>query len=229
VFADLAGFTALTEAHGDDQAADLAVEFCRSVQQILPVDGTEVIKTIGDAVMLRVSDPADAVRLGLRIAHEIGARHGFPIVRVGIHTGPAVERDGDWFGAAVNVAARISGRASGGEVLLSGATRERAGDFDDVRIEERGRVELKNVATPLVLCAAYRESVRGPEGLAVDPGRSSRRLRRPAALARRGVRLLLARVRGRLRLGARAIRRAIGGRVNQPAELGASLARLLGD
>jgi class 3 adenylate cyclase/YHS domain-containing protein len=169
LFADLAGFTALTEAHGDEQAADLAAEFCRSVEQILPMDGAEVIKTIGDAVMLRVSDAADAVRLGMRIAHEIGAQHGFPIVRVGMHTGPAVERDGDWFGAAVNVAARISGRASGGEVLLSAATRDRAGDFDDIRLDERGRVELKNVAAPVVLYAAYRESVRGPEGLALDP------------------------------------------------------------
>src|SRR5712691_6014424 len=88
LFADLAGFTALTEAHGDEQAADLAAEFCRSVEQILPAEGSEVIKTIGDAVMLRVSDPADAVRLGMRIAHEIGAQHGFPIVRVGMHTGP---------------------------------------------------------------------------------------------------------------------------------------------
>jgi class 3 adenylate cyclase len=58
IFADIAGFTALTEAHGDEQAAELGGEFCRAVQSELPAcDGSQV-KSIGDALMLRVPDPA---------------------------------------------------------------------------------------------------------------------------------------------------------------------------
>ena len=101
LFADLAGFTALTEAHGDARAADLAGEFCGSVKALLPDEGAEAVKTIGDAVMVRLSDARDAVRLAVRVTDEIGAQHGVPSVRVGMHTGPAVERTGDWFGATV--------------------------------------------------------------------------------------------------------------------------------
>jgi hypothetical protein len=73
--------------------------------------------------MLRTADAAAAIRLGLCIVHDVGARHGFPLVRVGMHTGPAVERGGDWFGATVNLAARVSAAAGGGEALLTEATK----------------------------------------------------------------------------------------------------------
>ena len=99
LFADLSGFTALTEAHGDEQAADLVGGFCVAVRQLLAEHQAQEIKTIGDALMLRTGDAAAAIRLGLCIVHDVGARHGFPLVRVGMHTGPAVERGGDWFGA----------------------------------------------------------------------------------------------------------------------------------
>jgi YHS domain-containing protein len=108
LFADLSGFTALTEAHGDEHAADLVGGFCLAVRQLLAEHHAEEVKTIGDALMLRAGDPAAAIRLALRIVHEVGAQHGFPLVRVGMHTGPAVERAGDWFGATVNLAARSS-------------------------------------------------------------------------------------------------------------------------
>src|SRR5207244_1035956 len=102
LFADLAGFTALTEAHGDEQAADLAADFSRQIRQFLADYGATEIKGIGDAVMLRAESAKQAVRLGLRVVQDVGRSHGFPAVRIGMHTGPAVERDGDWFGATVN-------------------------------------------------------------------------------------------------------------------------------
>jgi class 3 adenylate cyclase len=130
VFADIAGFTALTEAHGDHDAAALVAGFCRSVRAELPASGGTEVKTIGDAVMLTIPDPAAAIRLGLRITHELMRGHGAPAVRVGLHHGPAIERDGDYFGAAVNLAARVSGEASGGEVLLTASTAARAAELD---------------------------------------------------------------------------------------------------
>ena len=113
LFADLSGFTALTEAHGDEQAADLVGGFCVAVRQLLAEHQAFEVKTIGDALMLRTGDTAAAIRLGLCIVHDMGAQHGFPLVRVGMHTGSAVERDGDWFGTTVNLAARVSAAASG--------------------------------------------------------------------------------------------------------------------
>src|SRR5689334_12076526 len=114
VFADIAGFTALTEAHGDEDAAALVEEFGDAVRTALP-SGASHIKTIGDAVMLSVPEPGAAVLLGLHITHELMRGHGAPAVRVGLHNGTAVERNGDYIGAAVNLAARVSAEAKAGE------------------------------------------------------------------------------------------------------------------
>src|SRR5918999_5837844 len=127
LFADLSGFTALTEAHGDEQAADLVAGFCRAVRQLLAAHQAHEVKTIGDALMLRSSDAAAAIQLALCIVHDVGAQHGFPLVRVGMHTGPAVERESDWFGSTVNLAARLSAAAAGGETLLTAKTKVAAG------------------------------------------------------------------------------------------------------
>jgi adenylate cyclase len=87
LFADLSGFTALTEAHGDEQAADLVGGFCVAVRQLLAAHQAQEVKSIGDALMLRTGEAAAAIRLGLCIVHDVGAHHGFPLVRVGMHTG----------------------------------------------------------------------------------------------------------------------------------------------
>jgi len=86
-----------------------------------------------------------------------------------MHTGPAVERDGDWFGAPVNIAARVSGLAAGGEVLLTEATRAAAGAVEEVEFDERGRRPLKNVDEPVTLHAALAEGARSASGLPIDP------------------------------------------------------------
>src|SRR5947209_11232770 len=135
LFADIAGFTALTEAHGDEEAANLVADFCDSIATQLPAYGASQIKTIGDALMLRVPNPADAVLLGLRIAHDVLSGHGAPAIRVGMHHGTAVERDGDYIGGAVNLAARVSAAATGGEVLLTAQTAALAIDVDAVLYE----------------------------------------------------------------------------------------------
>ena len=168
MFADIAGFTALTEAHGDEQAVQLVEEFAAAVQAELPrVDGKH-IKTIGDALMLRVPDPADAVRLGLWITRNALSGHQAPSVRVGVNYGSAVERSGDYFGATVNVAARVSALAAGGELLVTGHTAALAPDLEGVLYESRGRQVLRNVAEPLEIFAVVRVN-ESADHLAVDP------------------------------------------------------------
>ncbi len=168
-FADIAGFTALTEAHGDEEALAFVDEFTDAVNTELPAIGGELIKTIGDALMLRIPNPADAILLGLRIADEMMREHGVPAVRVGLHHGPAVERDGDYFGAAVNLAARVSALASGGEVLINGSTAALVPNLPGVFYESRGRQQLRNVAEPVEIFAAVHMSESDSGGLAIDP------------------------------------------------------------
>ena len=157
VFADLAGFTALTEAHSDERAADVALEFCSEINRLLPEDA-EDLKMLGDACLLRVGAACDAVDLGLRLTGELARRHGFPDVRVGMHTGTAARRGDDWFGSAINIAARVSGLAGPCEVLLTATTRDAADERGGVVFGDRGTHELRHVAAPVRLYQAQRET-----------------------------------------------------------------------
>ena len=163
LFADLAGFAALTEPHGDGQATYLAHEFESAAARLLPRHGAEQIKTIGDALMLRVETPAEAVKLGLALTRDLLAECGYPTIRVGMHHGPAVHRADDWFAATVNLAARVSGLARGDEVLVTDATREAAGDVDGVQFEAHGLYRLRNIGEPVkVFSASRRQAHREP-------------------------------------------------------------------
>ena len=150
LFADLVGFTALSIEEGDERAAEVATRFQQEVRRMADEHGATVVKSLGDGAMVRSPDAGDAVRLGIALAEGVD---GLPPVRVGVNTGPAVERDGDFFGSAVNLAARLSQAARGGEVLLTDATRAAARRARP-RLEERGARMFRNARDPVVVYAA---------------------------------------------------------------------------
>jgi YHS domain-containing protein len=167
LFADLAGFTALTEAHGDDEAIRIVLEFIGRVRRMLPDYGAEEVKTIGDELMIRTDDPNEAVRLGMRIVDEL-AFHGSPPVRVGVHTGSATRRDGDWFGSTVNIASRVVDAARPGEVLITEATRQELDGRDGLELYDGGQRHFKNLVQPVsVFGAVARGAAKGR--LEIDP------------------------------------------------------------
>jgi adenylate cyclase len=159
---DLVGYTALTAEHGDESAADVALNLYAHVRRLLPAHRGEEIKTIGDAMMVRCEDPRQGVELGLRISEQIGDQPDFPPLRIGVHTGSAIARDGDWYGSAVNVAARLCSAAGGGEVLVSDATREAAGTPCRVDFGARQLHWLKNVPEPVAARPAARQECSEP-------------------------------------------------------------------
>ncbi|HEV8176343.1 MAG TPA: adenylate/guanylate cyclase domain-containing protein [Gemmatimonadales bacterium] len=167
LFADIAGYTALTAAHGDERAAELAAEFCAVVADAM-ADRGELVKTIGDAVMLRLDDPRDAVRLGLRIPYELWTGDGLPAAAVGMHHGPAVERQGDWFGSTVNVAARLAALAAGGEVVVSDVVKQAVGELPGVNFEAQGHRTLRNLPGRVTIFKAHPEG-QPPLPSEVDP------------------------------------------------------------
>jgi adenylate cyclase len=169
VFADLAGFTALTEAHGDDQAAELAEDFCSRVADLCHKHAAEAVKNIGDAVMVRAGVADEAVALSLALVGETATLKGYPGVRIGMHSGPAKARGGDWIGAAVNVAARVSAAAAAGEVLLSGSTRDALTDPSRFRLEPAGPRSFRNVAKPVQVYRALPSTSEDPAPMAIDP------------------------------------------------------------
>lgn len=147
LFADLVGYTALAEAEGDHRALEVVLSLQRRVRGLLARHGAEQVKVIGDGVMLRCTDPGAAVRLGLELVQEPDGE--LPPVRVGIHTGPAVSSQGDWYGSTVNVASRLCAVAPGGEVMVSEATRQAAGALDRVDWGSRELHWLRNVSEPV--------------------------------------------------------------------------------
>jgi adenylate cyclase len=170
VFADLASYTVLTEVHGDEEAVHLVEGYCDAMRQLLPDYRAREVKAIGDALLLRVPEPDQAVRLGIRAALELGgAEHGFPSVRVGMHYGPAIERSGDYFGHTVNTAARVAALAGAGEVLVTEEVVKEAGAVDSIRFIERGRQSLKGIEEPVLIYQASPGGQESPEGLPIDP------------------------------------------------------------
>ncbi|MDQ6804897.1 MAG: YHS domain-containing protein [Actinomycetota bacterium] len=170
MFADLAGYTALTEAHGDEQAADIAAEFFARVRELLDDYDAHEVKAIGDALLLRVPVTEQALHLAARLMGDLGARHRGLGIRVGMHTGPAVRRGEDWFGGTVNVAARVADLAAAGEVLMTAATRALVGPAAmPGQLRPMGQRELKNVRDPVELFLLVPEGTGAERELPVDP------------------------------------------------------------
>jgi adenylate cyclase len=155
LFPDLVGFTALTAERGDEHGAETAFAFYARVRALLADHGADEVKTIGDAMMLRCDDPERGVALALRIVRAMDAPPALPPVRVGVHTGPAVGREGDWYGTTVNVASRLCSAAGGGQVLVSEATRDAAARLPRVKLGERRLHWLKNVSRPVAAHVAH--------------------------------------------------------------------------
>jgi class 3 adenylate cyclase len=154
LFADLVGFTAFTEQVGDEAAADLAVEFQAKAERMAGDYGCDVIKKLGDAVMIHGRDATRVVTLALRLKREMELEGWCPPLRMGVHSGPAVQRSGDWYGSTVNIAARLADGAVAGEILMSTATHDRVAASTGLTLADRGRRRFKNVRSPLAVFAA---------------------------------------------------------------------------
>ncbi len=150
VFADLAGYTALTEDHGDDRAAAVALEFVRTMSTLCRRHGAWPVKSMGDGVMIWVPDAARAVALAAQAVDEIGTRTDLLPVRLGVHTGPAVMHGFDWYGSAVNVAARLAGEAQPNEALVSSSARAAVGGRLTTPLRHRRELLLRGVERPVV-------------------------------------------------------------------------------
>jgi adenylate cyclase len=152
-FADLAGYTRLTEEEGELTAVDAVERFVEAVELTLP-DEARVIKTIGDEAMIVGSDPAALTDWAVGFQRLQIER---PRPRIAIHYGVALYRDGDYYGREVNIASRVAARSAGGEVLVTRPVVEysRAPHLEFERIAE---VILKGFSDPTeIFIARQRE------------------------------------------------------------------------
>jgi class 3 adenylate cyclase len=153
-FLDLSGYTRVTEERGDEEAAALASRLSDIVQQSSRGHRGEAVKWLGDGVMFRFRDPNGAVVAALEMVEEVPSA-GLPPAHVGVAAGPVIQQGGDYFGRTVNLASRISDRASGGQVLVSEPVKEMT-SVPDVSFVPLGLIELSGLKAPVDLFEARR-------------------------------------------------------------------------
>jgi adenylate cyclase len=137
-FADLAGYTRMTEEEGEQTAVDAVERFVDAVEVTLP-DEARVIKTIGDEAMIVGSDPASLTDWAVGFQTMQSER---PLPRIAVHYGAAMYRDGDYYGRDVNIASRMAARSAGGEVLVTRPVVD-AVSAPHLEFERIGEVRLK--------------------------------------------------------------------------------------
>jgi class 3 adenylate cyclase len=153
-FLDLSGYTRLTDERGDAAAADLAGRLSRLVSRTSAQYGGKPIKWLGDGVMFHFREPGPGVLAALEMV-EGASEAELPPAHVGLHAGPVLFQEGDYFGRTVNVAARIADYARRGEVLVTDEV-VAASAVEGVRFESIGPVELKGLTEVVPLHIAHR-------------------------------------------------------------------------
>jgi class 3 adenylate cyclase len=128
LFADIVGSTRLYEQLGDAAALAVISQCLEAMGQGLPDHGGRIVKTIGDEIMVAYAGPADGFRSAMDLRRRVAALPPVAMggasvrlrVRIGLHFGAALAENGDLFGDAVNVAARLTELASASQILTTG-------------------------------------------------------------------------------------------------------------
>jgi class 3 adenylate cyclase len=166
VLADLAGYVALTEAHGNAGAAEVIERFVAVTHASL-APGARLVERTGDQVVVAADDPRAALETALRLTAGAAREPLFPLIRVAVHAGPVLERDGAYFGAALNVAARVAAHAEPGQILCTDALAEAGRALPGVQVRPLGPVAFRHVVEPIPLFELMAGPGAGPT--VVDP------------------------------------------------------------
>ena len=149
LFSDIEGSSRLTERLGDDRWMELLAIHNTIVRAQLDEHGGYEVKSQGDGFMVAFPTARQAVMCAIDIQRALlrrSARSDFPIrVRIGVHTGEAIHRQGDFFGRSVVLAARIAAHAQGGDILISALVRDLVAERGDIELRDAGQAEFKGL------------------------------------------------------------------------------------
>lgn len=144
-FADLVGFTALAQQVSDEELAEVVDQFEHLAYDVVVAGGGRVVKMIGDEVMFIVDDPLCAAEIALGLADASHDAAELSDVRVGMAIGPVIEREGDAFGATVNLASRATSIAYPGTVVVSPELRASLAEHPQLAFKNMRPRYLKNI------------------------------------------------------------------------------------
>jgi adenylate cyclase len=187
-FADLVGFTALSQQLSEAELANVVDEFEGLAFDAVTAGGGRVVKMIGDEVMFTVDTPAAAAEMALALAEGSRDADELSDVRVGLAYGTLLERESDLYGPVVNLASRITAIAFPGSIVVSGEVRDQLLDCDQYVLRPMRHRYLKNIGrVPLYVLRrapgaqsrfaerrqALREAVRAKVGPPAKPTTAS--------------------------------------------------------
>ncbi len=154
MFADIVGSTRLYEIMGDEVAEKLVTTTLKQLSGIVSKSHGVTIKTGGDDVMCSFSNVENALNaardMHLFLAQRTAPSKDYKIaIRIGAHTGPVIESEGDLYGDAVNLAARVAALARGGKTLVTGYTVEQLSEVTRKRCQRLTNTTVKGKELPI--------------------------------------------------------------------------------
>jgi adenylate cyclase len=166
VFVDISNYTQLAEECGDAESARQATRLTSFTDRLARQHGGRLVKSLGDGAMMYAPTQRSGLATALEAVSTAESVGLWPL-HAGVNSGPMVRRDGDLFGATVNVASRVADAAGPGQVIVTAAVVSAAADDDATRFIPLGERELKHVADPVPL---YLAEARPPMGSGDDAG-----------------------------------------------------------
>lgn len=164
-FVDIAGFSAISDVFGDASAMEVLEIFEGLVKQAMQGYGSPV-KWIGDEAMLAFSGPSSALAVMGRLLKSCRAEPRIPLTRSALNHGPVIRRGEDLFGSTVNIAARLTGFATPGQLLVTAAIADFA-TSERISTVSLGPVQVRSVSQPIDIYALELASAADPSW--IDP------------------------------------------------------------
>lgn len=165
LFADLSGYTALTEAHGAVTAADIVDNFVAMATSSL-VGTTRLHQRIGDEVMIVSESPDELVDTAIILLQSCRKQHGFLQLHGGLHFGTVLKRDDQYYGAPINLTSRIAVKATTGKFWCSSPFVNSLSNPHLRTFKPQGTHNFKNVSAEMEVFELVLESA---EHFYIDP------------------------------------------------------------
>lgn len=150
LIADLSGYTALTEAHGDLSAAQVVERYGEIVQSALFGDA-QLVERVGDEVLIVSSNVESVIETAVSLRAKIEQEPLFPSMHAGLHFGPALKQANQYFGSTLNLTSRVAAYARGGQILCTDEVAGRAQKVAGLEVLHLGRVQFKNIVNPVAV------------------------------------------------------------------------------
>jgi len=147
LIADLTGYTALTEAHGDFSAAQIIGRYSELVEGVLTKD-VKFHRQVGDEILMISSNPLSMLHYAIKLKDIVEKESHFPSIHAGLHYGSVIKQDEKIFGSAINLTSRIACFAKGGQILCSRTFKESVRE-SDIFFHSLGEKRFKNVIKPM--------------------------------------------------------------------------------